>query len=124
MSPILAYYWLTPVFWIVDELLGANIRTAALDGHPFWKAAYYLFCLGIGFAGYARSDWLPGLGLLEANLNIGLLVLGIFKPYFDFIGRMASGEVPAEAPITEAMVINFIMAAAIWIASLRARLRR
>ncbi|GEM_PF-3619306 len=37
----LVYYWLTPAFWLADEFLGANFRTAALEGHSFWKAAYY-----------------------------------------------------------------------------------
>ena len=81
VSPILAYYWLTPVFWVVDEYLGANLRTAALEGHPWWKAGYYVFCIGIGVIVTMSPDWTAHLGLLEAQINIALLVAGILVPY-------------------------------------------
>ncbi len=96
MSPILAYYWLTPVFWALDEYLGANLRTAALEGHPWWKAAYYAFCIGIGVFATVSPDWIARLGLLEARINIALLVAGILVPYYGFIYEVAEGDIPTE----------------------------
>ena len=121
MTPIQWYYWLTPVFWLLDEFLGANLRAAALDGHPGWKAAYYVVCVAIGILGSLRSDWIPRLGLIEANVNIALLVAGILVPYYGFIFQAATGDIPTEAPITNEMVINFILASSIWVVALKAR---
>ena len=121
MSPILAYYWLTPVFWVVDEYLGANLRTAALEGHPWWKAAYYAFCIGIGVFATVSPDWIARLGLLEAGINIALLVAGILVPYYGFIYEVAEGDIPTEPPITMDMVVNFILASAVWVVALKAR---
>lgn len=124
LSPILAYYWLTPAFWILDEFLGANFRTAALDGHPWWKALYYLFCIGIALFATANPDWTARLGLLEARINIAFLVIGFLVPYYAFLGEMAEGEFPTDPPITMALVINFILASAIWFIALEMRKRQ
>ena len=121
MSPILAYYWLTPVFWVVDEYLGANLRTAALEGHPWWKAAYYVLCIGIGVFATMNPDWTALLGLLEARINIAILVAGILVPYYGFIYEVAEGDIPTEPPITMDMVVNFILASAVWVVALKAR---
>ena len=123
MQPILVYYWLTPAFWLADEFLGANFRTAALEGHTFWKAAYYVFCLGIAFAGSVSPDWMVRLGLLEARINIALLVIGLFVPLYGFIYETAAGDMPTEPPITTAKMANFILAAAIWGIALQMRKR-
>jgi len=101
--------------------LGANLRTAALEGHPWWKAAYYVFCIGIGVMVTISPDWTAHLGLLEARINIALLVAGILVPYYGFIYEVAEGDMPAEAPITMDRVGNFILASAIWVVALKAR---
>ena len=124
MQPILVYYWLTPAFWLVDEFLGANFRTAALEGHTFWKAAYYVFCIGIAFAGSVFPDWMARLGLLEARINIALLVIGLFVPLYGFIYETAGGGMPTEPPITMAKMANFILAAVVWGIALRMRNRK
>ena len=121
MSPILAYYWLTRVFWVLDEYLGANLRTAALEGRPWWKAAYYVFCIGIGVFATMSPDWTALLGLFEARINIALLVAGILVPYYGFIYDVAEGDMPTEPPITMDMVVNFMLASAICAVALKAR---
>ncbi len=66
-------------------------------------------------------DWTARLGLLEARINIALLVAGILVPYYGFIYGVAEGNIPTEPPITMDMVINFILASAIWVVALKAR---
>ena len=68
-------------------------------------------------------DWTARLGLLEARINIALLVAGILVPYYGFIYEAAEGNLPTEPPITMDMVINFILASAIWVVALKARER-
>ena len=91
-NPIALYYWLTPVFWALDLFFGANLRVAAFEGHPAWKAFYYLFCLGCGVALRLRPSWTRIVGLTESSANILVLVLGFFVPYFRLIDRLAAGE--------------------------------
>lgn len=105
----------------MDELAGANLRTAALDGHPWWKAAYYVFCIGIGVVVTVAPDRTARLGLVESGVNIALLVAGIFVPYYAFINELAEGGAPMEPPITGESVGNFIIAAAISVIALKAQ---
>jgi len=120
VRPIQAYYWLTPIFWIVDEYLGANLRTAALEGHPGWKAAYYIVCIGIAVLVSVFPEISDRVGLFESGLNILLLVAGIFVPYYAFIDEMTAGNVPTEPPITMDKMINFIIASAVCVIALSA----
>ena len=117
MRPILWYYWLTPLFLLVDVLGGPDIRTAALDGHPWWKGLYYFFCMTIPIIAHYHPGWTPRLGLVESSTNILLLVLGIFVPYYDYVYRVAEGAFPAEPPITMEKMANFILAAGVAVVS-------
>lgn len=91
-NPIALYYWLTPAFWALDLFFGANLRAAAFEGHPAWKAFHYLFCLGCGVVLWLRPSWTRIAGLTESSANILVLVLGFFVPYFRLIDRLAAGE--------------------------------
>lgn len=121
-NPILIYYWLTPVFWILDELGGPNVRTAALEGRPFWKALYYLFCLAIPVVAHYRPAWTARLGIIETGSNLALLVLGVVLPYYTFVDRSLSGDVPLEAPLTLESMVNFTLSAAVLAISLKVQL--
>ena len=50
------YYAATAIFIILDYFLNINIRLAALDQAPFWRAIYYVFC----FVCLALISWRPG----------------------------------------------------------------
>jgi hypothetical protein len=91
------YYWLTPAFWALDVFLGANLRAAAFEGHPAWKAIYYLFCFGCGVAIWLRPAWTSLVGLTESTINILALILGFFVPYFRLVEELASGETAVDA---------------------------
>ena len=121
-NPILIYYWLTPVFWLLDELGGPNVRTAALDGHPWWKALYYLFCLAIPIVAHYRPSWIARLGIAETGSNLGLLVLGVVLPYYTFIDRTLSRDIPLEPPLTLESMANFALSAAVLTLSLKIQL--
>lgn len=120
-SSILIYYWLTPVFWLVDELGGPNVRTAALDGHPWWKALYYLLCLAIPIAAHYWPAWTARLGIAETATNIVLLGLGVMVPYYRFIGDAAAGDIPLTPPLTTESMTNFVLSATVLVFSLIVR---
>ncbi len=98
MARLLAlYYWLTPAFWALDALFGANLRAAAFEGHPAWKAIYYLFCLGCGVAIWLRPRWTSLVGMTESTVNIVALIVGFFVPYFRLLDQLATGATAVDA---------------------------
>ena len=39
------YFYITPVFILLDYFLGVNVRASALEGMPMYKNLYYGFCI-------------------------------------------------------------------------------
>ena len=108
------YYWLTPAFWALDVFFGANLRTAAFEGYPVWKATYYLFCLGCGVALWLRPAWTRLVGLTEASLNILVLILGVIVPYFQLIDRLAAREAVIDpSPFTIEKALSLLLSGAV-----------
>jgi hypothetical protein len=98
MARLLAvYYWLTPAFWALDVVFGANVRAAAFEGHPGWKAIYYLFCFACGVVIYLRPRWASLVGMTESAINILTLVAGFFVPYFRLVEQLAAGETAVDS---------------------------
>ena len=109
-NPIAIYYWLTPAFWALDLFFGANIRAAGFEGHPAWKAVYYLFCLGCGAALWLKPSWTKLVGLTESSVNILALMLGFFVPYFQLIDQLAAGESAVDAsPFTVEKSVSLLL---------------
>ena len=94
---VAVYYWLTPAFWALDVLFGANLRAAAFEGHPLWKAIYYLFCFACGVALWTRPAWTSLVGMTESAVNILALLLGFVVPYFRLVEQLAAGESAVDA---------------------------
>ncbi|MGH9319700.1 MAG: hypothetical protein ACRD21_15120 [Vicinamibacteria bacterium] len=114
------YYWLTPAFWAADVLLGANLRTAALDGHPAWKVTYYLFCLACGVALWLRPGWTKLVGMTEASVNVFVIILGAMLPYFQLIDRLAAGETAIDAsPFGIEKSVSLVLSGAVCVISFR-----
>ena len=104
------YYWLTPAFWALDVFFGANLRTAAFEGSPVWKAIYYLFCLGCGAAMWLKPSWTRIVGLAESSVNILALILGFFVPYFRLIDQLAAGTSAVDArPFTVEKAVSLLL---------------
>jgi hypothetical protein len=108
---IRGYYFITPVFLLVDLTAGMNVRAAGLEHHPVYKILYYLFCGGCYFGMRARPDWTGLIARYESAINLGVLVIAFMIPYYDFIGSL--GEQVGPPPVTPERVINFVIAAAV-----------
>jgi hypothetical protein len=91
------YYWLTPAFWLIDHWFGANLRTAAFDGHPGWKTLYYLFCMSCGILLWVKPSWTRAVGVTESSLNLLVLLLGFVLPYLRLLDRLAGGADAVDA---------------------------
>jgi hypothetical protein len=119
-NPVALYYWLTPAFWAIDLLFGANIRAAAFEGHAGWKPLYYLICLGCGVALWLKPSWTRIVGLTEASLNILVLILGVMVPYFQLIDRLAAREaVINPGPFGIERALSLVLSGAVWAIAFR-----
>jgi hypothetical protein len=108
------YYLATPLFLIINETLGANIRVAVFEDRPALKYGYYLLCTLLGAIMLLRPAWTAILGLAESSTNITLLVLGYLAPHFRAISELAtSGQLPQQHLAGE-WFLNFAISAAAW----------
>jgi len=75
------YFYITPLFILLDYILGVNVRISALDSMPLYKNLYYGFCILCGICMYIIPRYSAVVALLESSINFMMLVLGIFLPY-------------------------------------------
>jgi len=75
------YFYITPLFILLDYILGVNVRISALDSMPLYKNLYYGFCILCGVCMYIVPRYSAVVALLESSINFMMLVLGIFLPY-------------------------------------------
>jgi hypothetical protein len=107
------YYYATPLFILLDYLLGINVRVSALDAMPFQKNAYYGFCILCGLCMYISPRYSPIVALLESAINYVLMILLLLRPYIicllqeDIIGE---GWQNVEA-LTAQQITNLLIAA-------------
>jgi hypothetical protein len=121
MRPLLlGYYGLTPLFWLLDEGFGANVRVVALQGSEGWRTLYYLLCIGCGAALWVRPAWSALLALAECSINLLLLCLGVLLPIWRLAEQISAGG-SVTNPITPELVTNFVVASAVWLVAFYGR---
>lgn len=118
------YYLLaTPLFALLDFVLGANVRVTFLDGHPAMRGVYYAIALACGAIVYARPRLASIVGVAESGANIGLLIVGVYTAYWGMLDD-AAGPGAIANPFTPRAVINLVISAAWGYASYIAATRR
>ena len=106
------YYFLTPAFILLDYAFGVNLRLAPVVP-PHLKILYYAVCLGMAAWMLWKPAWAHLAALMECSLNILLLILSLFGPFYQFLNTV--GEPGTEAPpLTPGMGIDFILAGIVW----------
>ncbi|MCP4613302.1 MAG: hypothetical protein GY845_31820 [Planctomycetes bacterium] len=75
------YFYITPLFILLDYIWGLNIRVSALDSAPGYKNLYYGFCILCGIGMFITPRYSAIVALLESSINFMMIVLGIFMPY-------------------------------------------
>jgi len=79
------YFYITPLFILLDHFGGVNVRVIALDSMPLHKNLYYGFCILCGICMYIIPRYLAVVALFESSINFLMIVLGIFLPYVQYI---------------------------------------
>ena len=90
------YFYITPLFILLDYILGINIRVSALETMPTYKNLYYGFCILCGICMYIIPRYSAIVALLESSINIMMLVLGIFLPYIRTITALMDDVLGAD----------------------------
>ena len=90
------YFYITPLFILLDYILGINVRVSALETMPTYKNLYYGFCILCGICMYIIPRYSAVVALLESSINIIMLVLGIFLPYIRTITALMDDVLGAD----------------------------
>jgi len=75
------YFYITPLFILLDYIWGVNVRVSALDSMPVYKNLYYGFCILCGVCMYFVPRYSAIVTLFESIINFAMIVFSIFMPY-------------------------------------------
>ncbi|MDT8303448.1 MAG: hypothetical protein RQ760_18355 [Sedimentisphaerales bacterium] len=75
------YFYITPLFILLDYIYGINVRVSALDTMPTYKNIYYGFCILCGIGMFITPRYAAIVALFESSINFMMIVLGLFMPY-------------------------------------------
>ena len=75
------YYYITPLFILLDYFGGISVRVAILDSTPMYKNLYYGFCIFCGISIYVRPELSAIVALFESMIIVLMTVLSVFLPY-------------------------------------------
>ena len=114
-----AYYLATPVFLLIDIVLGMPLRVSTLTT-PALKYSYYAFLLGCGLAIHARPRTGPWIGITESALNFSLVIVAILMPYWRLLDQAADPNSLLTNPFTPAIFVNALLTGTIAIISINA----
>ncbi|NQT02878.1 MAG: hypothetical protein HQ580_12695 [Planctomycetes bacterium] len=90
------YFYITPLFILLDLIFGINVRVSALETMPLYKNLYYGFCILCGICMYIIPRYSAVVALFESSINIMMLVLGIFLPYIRTITALMDDVLGAD----------------------------
>jgi len=90
------YFYITPLFILLDYFFGINVRVSALETMPLYKNLYYGFCILCGICMYIIPRYSAVVALFESSINIMMLVLSIFLPYIRTITALMDDVLGAD----------------------------
>jgi len=107
------YYYITPLFILLDYFGGLSVRAAVLDSMPIYKNLYYGFCIFCAIIIFFQPRFTAVVTLFESMVIVLITVLSVFLPYIRFI--MQADDVLNESwNITSALstprIVNLMLA--------------
>ena len=115
--PVLAIYWLTPVFAAIDFVFGHRIRVAFFDDNLMLRLGYYLLLIVLAVLMTRWPRTIRHLAPIEAGVNVMLTASGLILAY---VGVAASVEAGTD-PRVNLPLIPFLISVAAMILSQVAR---
>ncbi len=110
------YFYITPLFILLDYFGGVNVRVSALEAMPLYKNLYYGFCILCGICMYIVPRYSAVVTLFESIINFGMIVFSIFVPYIQNIQNMIYADdilnadfKAMEASINAQSIVNLLI---------------
>lgn len=107
------YFYITPLFILLDYVWGVNVRVSALESMPPYKNLYYGFCVLCGICMYIIPRYSAVVALFESSINFMMIVLGIFLPYVQnilYVDDILSADFKAmEASLNTQPIVNLVI---------------
>lgn len=107
------YFYITPLFILLDYFGGVNVRVSALDSMPLYKNLYYGFCILCGICMYIVPRYSAVVALFESTINFMMIVLGIFVPYVQnilYVDDILSADFKAmEESLNIQSIVNLVI---------------
>jgi hypothetical protein len=75
------YYYITPLFILLDYFGGLSVRAAVLDTMPMYKNLYYGFCIFCAVGIHFRPQLSAVVALFDSTIIVLMTVLSAFLPY-------------------------------------------
>jgi hypothetical protein len=106
------YYYVTPLFILLDYFFGINVRAAILDTMPLYKNLYYGFCIMCGVGVFVFPRLTPVVTLFDSTASILAIVLTVYLPYIHFITQtddVLNADMPMVVGISIPCTINLVL---------------
>ena len=81
------YYYITPLFILLDYVGGLSVRAAVLDTTPMYKNLYYGFCIFCAVGIHFRPQLSAVVALFDSLIIVLMTVLSVFLPYIRFLAE-------------------------------------
>lgn len=120
------YYYVTPLFVLLDYLAGVNVRVAVLDSMPLHKNLYYGFCVVCAVSMYAAPRYTAVVALFESAINFMMTIVSLFLPYARYVtytDNVLDADLGIASVFTIPRTVNLILAGAIAILVFKGSLR-
>ena len=107
------YYYITPLFILLDYFGGINIRAAVLDSMPMYKNLYYGFCIFCAVGIYFRPQFSAVVALFESTIIVLITVLSVFLPYIEILMQaddVLNGNWDIAGAFSTPRIVNLLLA--------------
>ena len=106
------YFYITPLFILLDYIFGINVRVSALDAMPTYKIIYYGFCVLCGICMFIIPRYSAVVALFESTINLIMLIVGFFLQYMQTVTSLmddvtGSDFNAVESSLTFESITNF-----------------
>jgi hypothetical protein len=121
------YYYITPLFILLDYFCGLNIRAAILDTLPMYKNFYYGFCILCGLGMYFRPQISAVVALFDSTIIVLMTVLSVFMPYVRCITQtddVLNADWDIAGAFSIPKIVNICLSGIIAVFSFHASLRK
>lgn len=109
------YYYVTPLFILLDYIWGVNVRVTVLDSTPLYKNLYYGFCILCGVGMYIVPQCSAVVALFESTIIVTMTVLGLFLPYVQYLymDDVLSADWEVAGALSIERIVNLVLAGSV-----------